>query len=267
MNRVERWGRRAVAVCGMALCGLMLTACQLNGHVQVGADRSVTVDLLANDQSRGFDPTSSCGSYGVPPGLRVRAVHPDNPDGWCHITGTVSEADLASLTPIEIIWSGDRVVGFMAGQSVDLFGASGGDIDVTVSFPGPVLAADPTAQVNDTTARWTGTSESGSTGWYAEAVSQPALPVLTGPLIAALVGTVVGAAAVAWPRLRAKRVGSAQVAADTELGLAASASDRTDDPDSTLGRSVARRRSAPPVVAPPAADEDPSVWAPDPDQG
>ena len=50
MKRVERWGRRAVAVCGMALCGLMLTACQLNGHVQVGADRSVTVDLLANDQ-------------------------------------------------------------------------------------------------------------------------------------------------------------------------------------------------------------------------
>lgn len=236
--------RRAAALLAAAPVLLAITGCEVSGTADLTRPGTVAVDLTVF----GEGVFETCRPERWPSGTRLESTpDPARPgQTGCHVVGDLDANQVGGWASGLVTWTDDRVLVLVPAQYFmnDLTGLR--LLEVTVTFPGPVLDAGSTGRAQGNLVRWTPSDALATDGMSAASLSATALRPEWLVVASGLGGILFGAAAVAAAsRLRRRR-------------------SRADGP--ALGADRPRAETAWPA-GPPSPDsppEDSSVWAPDP---
>ncbi|MBN9106726.1 MAG: hypothetical protein J0I14_17180 [Propionibacteriaceae bacterium] len=250
-----RW-RRATAVVGLALSGLLLAGCDATGTVTVQTDDTILVDLVVNANDVGIE-VSEDGTLACPGQIDALAVEPQTtPNGTlaCRITGTIRPSELgqtASLTTV-----GDYRVLQVQRQSAET--SPGGRTDLTIRFPGDVLQASA-GQVEGNNVRITNIAD--FTGLTVIALNRPGPADRVIWAAAGVFGTLLVVGTLWLVRHRRQQTPPPAPPEETSLDwLAPRAGDPTNAAPEVSEPIVPEPPLAPTTTDP--ADHDHSIWAP-----
>lgn len=181
---------RTIALAALSLAvAPLLVGCDAEGRIDVHADRTASVNLTyypeAADDTASDLATACRRSVDLVPTLTGRVtVDPGQPSRLgCKVEGYVGIAALGTWLPDASQFVADgRFYGFVPSPGLRSLVTDGPEADakpgtmiLTVSFPGTVLGADPTAQVAGNTVTWTGVGAPSAAGWQV-AAEMPPLP-------------------------------------------------------------------------------------------
>ncbi|QIK71001.1 hypothetical protein G7070_00280 [Propioniciclava coleopterorum] len=255
---VQRRTKVVAAVAG----ALLLTGCTLDGTVTFHRE-NVEVDVVVQHrdprarQPRGDAPISAvdvCGDWSVG-GLSKEQRPAPTGEVACRLTGSVA-LPVDGSEASELNGMINRTNGSIFVTMPSAWFASGSytekltAIDLTLRFPGPVVASSSGGQVLGATVRVTDPAAITRTGLWVTARDGPFDPMFLALGLMLLVGGSAGAAAM-WLHLR--RAARSAGPDEPEHFLARVPEDAADEPPA-----VRRERPHPPRPAP---SEDPTVWS------
>lgn len=253
----RHWGRRAAAAASVVLLAA-LAGCSLRGEIHIVGNDEVRVDLRYVPDE--FPGVSGCREY-TPGFSDLEIVSSGNPDAprECRVVGTLTaERDEESDLLSRLLMGNDDLFALNSGPVGYSETGEPPDVDVTVHFPGQVVAGNGRLGWTGSTMRWTDGVDVRDHGIHAVAERTPSLP---GWFVPAVAGAGWGAVLVglgAGPALAASRRRRAvpDSAAATEAAAGA-------DPAAEAARDEDGPPAPSPAPAPVADAEDPSVWARD----
>lgn len=243
--------RPAVATVCAALA---LTGCSAAGDVFVRAD-GITIDLVLEHSSdpSAFNPCTQTG--GRPFVTTPREAPPGR--SACTVSASITFEDTAEYSFSRfVVRSADayflQVEPFLGGGPVDRLES----FDVTVHFPGPVIASNG-SEVRGDTVRWTDASQVAEQGLAATARTSWMGPEVGYALLGLAAGAA-GGAVLVWGALRRRKPSPAPDEGDTDRpGHDALPS------DAALAAHPWEPADEPAASPTPVEPEDPSVWSPE----